>query len=445
MKKAHISLAAAMLAISSFVLVSSLSASPYLIEYSWGKNSAPAEAVKHKDFIETLPFDGMVFRETAGLNLMNTNFTIGNRVGRSGIKDGIWTYEQCMASFAPLSKEKPSSYYFKNVSHNFGMMYWKVNAGLFSDTDWVWVLENYKNYARACKDLGLTGIIIDDEINSNTIPSYWNYYDNSEANSPPNHLYYTGRTLKECHMQARLRGKQVMDAIISEFPNAAVLIMHGPYRSSWVSNAAKNSNKAPNPPTLVNHCLGNWCVDSLLDGSFGAGLVEASGLQKTSPHSLAIDGGELYELRTLAEFQDNYQWRKYGILDPAIGKTVYPTHPVNFLDDSLRAIWSKNTSISYGVYDKERFYDPIAKKYGNWQVITDMNLVRTTLANSLRVADDYVWHYTESFDWFCDPNPATQSIGDMPPASKAWIEAIRLGRQDAAKDSKTSKPTSNKE
>ena len=427
------SLFAILIIIILFATDASCSSSvPKLIMYSWGQNRTPTEAVKHRAYIDTLPLDGMMLNDYAGRNLMSADLNFAGRIGRPGIQDGVWTYEQCMSSFSPFSKTKPNSYYFQNMTHNFGKVNWKVNAGLFSDTDWSWVVESFRNYAKACKDIGLAGIVIDDEINSDTTPGYWSYYDENYAN--PNPLYYAGRTLKECHMQSRLRGKQVMEAIISEFPNAAVLLFHGPYRSSWVSNAAANSSKAPNPPSLVNHCLGMYCVDWVLDGAFVSGIIEASALQTTTPHSLAVDGGEFYSTHDLPVFKDNYEWRKYGIIDPAIGTTVYPTHPVNFLDASLRSVWSKNISVCYGLFASQRDYDTVTRKFGEWYHSTDMNFVRNTLANALHVADDYVWQDTEWFDWFCDPDPATQSTGDLPPAPPEWIEAFRLARLDAAID-----------
>ena len=395
---------------------------PYLIEYSWGSHSTPIEAVAHKAYIETLPFDGMMLHVPyISSYLMNTNFNIGGRKGREGIQDGEWTYAQCLSNLSPISVERPNSYYFTKLSHNFVKVYFQINAGLFSDSDWSWIIASFANLAKACKDTGLAGIVIDNEIYSDSNPPYFDY---------PNPLYYAGKTKQEAHLQSRLRGKQVMEAIISQFPNAAVLVMHGPYTSCWVSNAADNSNKAPNPPSLVNHCLGIYCIDERLQGSFAAGIVEGSALQTTSPHSIGIDGGELYDFHDLATFKENYEWRKYGILDKAIGKTIFPNYPVLFLDDSLRSIWSKNISISYALYDLTRSYNPTTREWGKWTSQTNMNAVRADVANAMRLADDYVWHYTEDFDWFADPaNPEGKT-----PATKEWINAIRQGMLDAKID-----------
>ena len=390
--------------IITIILLTSFSscyaAQPYIIEYSWGTHSSPAEAVAHRAFIDTLPFDGMMMRNSVSRNLMNSNFSVGSRTGRAGIPDGVWTYSQCMADFSPLTAAHPNSYYFSNVKHNFPLVWFHINNGLFNDADWNnWILPSYKNFAKACKDLGFEGIVIDNEIYSDSTPAYFDY----SSSSP----YYIGKTQQQCHMQSRLRGKQVMEAILSEFPGAAVMVLHGPYASSAASNSP------------IKHCYGIYCVDWRLQGSFAAGIIEGSGLQTSSPRSIGIDGGELYDLRTLAAFKDNYEWRRYGI----VGTSVSPT--VQFVDNALRSIWSDSTSISYGLYDMER-----ATESSSWYPITDMNTVRNTVANALRVADDYVWHYTEGFDWFADPaNPEGQV-----PATQGWKDAIALGKLDAAID-----------
>ena len=416
---------------------SGYAAQPYLIEYSaGGSHNFVTEAVAHRTFIDTLPFDGMVMKAALTSSyLMSTNFSVGSRSGRQGIQDGVWTYQQCLDSFSPLANSTGNRVTdkFSNVAHNFVFVQFRVNAGLFSDTDWDWILESFTNFAHAAKDLGFEGIMIDNELYDNTSPGYWNYYDTN--GSSVNHLYFTGYTMTECHLQARLRGKQVMDAIISEFPAAPVIVLHGPYRSSWVSNAAINSNQNPNPPSLLNHCLGLYTVDEMLEGAFVSGLIESSGLQTGTPHSKAVDGGELYDFHDLATFKDNYEWRKYGILNTAIGDTIYPTHPVKFLDTNLRSTWSTSNSVSYGLYDYKRDYNSQNRTFGSWYAQTNMTNVRNDVANAMRIADDYVWHYTEGFDWFADPeNPEGQT-----PASEAWIDAISLGMADAAVD--TTNPT----
>ena len=396
----------------TFIIFSNCNAQPYLIEYSWGNNSTPAEMVKHRTYIENLPFDGLMINTRIGSHLMNANFAEGKRTldldpTRIGVQDGVYTYAKILASYSPITIAHPNSYYFTKFSHNFAKVGFRVNEGLFSDSDWSWVLQNYKNLAKVCKDLGFAGIIIDDEINYDTEPPYWNYWET--YGSKVNSLYYTGKTLQQCHLQARLRGKQVMEAIISEYPDAAVLVFHGPYRSSSASNG---------------HCRGIYTQDWVLDGAFAAGIIEGSALQNSSPKSIGIDGGEFYDFRNLSEFKDNYNWRKYGIA----GSSVSPS--VKFMDSNLSPIWSKNCSISYGLFSLER----TATNISDWHAITDMNSVRNTVANALRVADDYVWHYTPDFDWFCDPDPATQSTDDLPPAPQAWIDAIALARLDAEID-----------
>lgn len=122
-------------------------------------------------------------------------------------------------------------------------------------------------------------------------------------------------------------------------------------------------------------------------------------------------------------FEDSYKWRKYGIAEASVNP------PVLFMDYYLRQAWSKKCSISFGIYSSER--DDITKS--NWKTITDMSVVRNTTANALKVADDYVWHYTERYDWFNNPDALLDQTQTSyrPPIPVEWIEAIRLARKDA--------------
>lgn len=365
-------------AISVFCLfgyANNASAKSYLIEYSWGATSSPAAVAKNIDFIESLPFDGVLIRSRTGRHLMNPDFTVEERVATKG----IYSYEKCLAGLAPLNKTT-----FKKLNHNFALVNVRAH-GMFED--WSWILENFKNFAKACKEVGLRGIVIDNEQKG-----FWNYQSSPQ--------YFIGHTLKESHMQARLRGKEVMQAIVSEFPEAHVIVLHGPYTSA-----------------TANKQRGISCSDYALLGAFAAGVIEGSG-----PKSIACDGGELYDFRDEKEFRSSYQWRKFGITDPSV------VPPVQFMDDKLRSVWSKNISIAYGVYASER---PDVTK-GGWKPITDMKIVRNTVATALKVADDYVWHYTERFDWFNNPKAPQilETPGYLKPAPQEWVEAIRLAKQD---------------
>lgn len=366
--------------IAMLIFSGSVSAKAFLIEYCWGLNCRPAEVAANVDFIETLPFDGIQTNDYAGRHLMDPNFSVGN-LGSRVPTNGVWTYEQCMKSFSPITKNT-----FKKFTHNFAKVGVRT-VGLFED--WTWIIESCKNYAKACKDLGFKGIIIDNEVDN-----FWNFQSDSQ--------YFVGHTLKESHLQARLRGKQVMEAMVSAFPEIDVIVFHGPYTSASVNSKIDR---------------GIYCSDYALLGAFAAGVIEGSGLKST-----VCDGGELYDFRELKEFQDSYKWRKFGITDSNLSP------PVLFMDDNLRKDWSSKCSISFGLYSQER---PDITK-GNWRPIKDMNVVRTTTANALKVADKYVWHYTPNYDWFNNPkNKQTPEVdGYYPPIPQEWIEAIKLARKD---------------
>src|SRR4029079_12514951 len=173
--------------------------------------------------------------------------------------------------------------------------------------------------------------------------------------------------------QARLRGKQVMAAMIAQCPEIAVLTLHGPTVSE---------PKAPGP------LFPSWWSGNELLGPFFAGMMEG-----TSGSALNVDGGELYSLRSAADFLSTYNWRKFSL----------PSDAVNcaFIPPALRPSWAGKSSIGYGVYDRPFGGAPM-----------DSTILRTTIANALRQADRYVWFYTEGATFL---RPASQGG-----AAAAW-------------------------
>lgn len=367
-----------------------VSAKPYLVESSWGINKTPSEIVGNNEFIETLPFDGLEINGSTGQYLMTPNFNIGGRVGRAGIADGVWTYEQCIGAFEPITTTKPCQYYFKKLTHNFTRVKMQP-VGFFED--WSWIIASFKNYAKVCKDLGFKGIVLDDEINKRN-PTFWNYGDTAIAKTNP---YYLPYSLEASHAQARLRGKQIMEAMISEYPGIVVVVLHTPYNDSKES----------------------YTNDLMLYGSFIGGFVEASAAQPT--HSLVVDG-DITDFRDMKDFQNSLKMRLYYISDQKA------TPPIKFMDDKLRSIWLKNYSVSFSLFNNEG-YD---KNKNNFKPITDMTIVRNTVANALLVAADYVWNYIPLYDESYDPD-TPQTEGYLAPMPKGWIEAIRLARQETAR------------
>src|SRR5205807_298285 len=183
-----------------FLSVSSLldAASPFLI------NAQQADFRSHPDYvrdhfahIETLPFDGLVFATTSGSVLMSG-------VARS--------YAEIAADFAPV-RGLP----FVRMKHNFAWFEIDRPADFFGD--WSITVENFRTFARVLRESGIEGVFFDNEEYHGHL---FNYPDDCADNT---------KSLAAYQDQARLRGREIMQAMTEEFPALVFLALHGPYSS----------------------------------------------------------------------------------------------------------------------------------------------------------------------------------------------------------------------
>jgi hypothetical protein len=307
--------------------------------------------LKNIDYIESLPFDGMVVDIPAGWLLME-----GKPLNYDDIYDP-W--------LAPLEGK------FKKFTHNFLRAQVNDPGDVFDDAKWNITIENWRLLARAARQIGFAGIYFDNE-----------EYFNPWLNYPEDYTNPT-RSLKEYQAQAQLRGRQIMQAVVQEFPDIDVLFMHGPYITE------------PKTPSYVKKSQVGGPDGYELHGPLFVGFLEGAGDRAT-----IIDGGEVYQYRTQEDFQHSYDWRKYGM---ASAKTNSA-----FIPPAIRAQWPNRVSISYGVYNQ------------TWPTPQDqMNptIMKSTLANALQRADDYVWFYAEKDTWFVPGG-----------VSQEWIDAVKAAR-----------------
>jgi hypothetical protein len=254
---------------------------------------------------------------------------------------------------------------FRSLLWNFAAVIARSPPDFFDD--WSIVVRNFADLAGSARAAGLRGI----------------YFDNENYFAPwakyPDGVKYKTKTLREYQDQAFLRGRQAMEAMAAQFPGVAVITLNGPYISE---------PKAPAP--LFPQVQGsNQLLGPLFVGFFagvGAGRC--------------VDGGELYILRTPEEFDAAYQWRKRTIASPEVDCAFIPR--------DLRASWGK-VSVGFGVYDR-----PFAGR------AMDPGILRATLTNALRRADDFVWLYVEGSTFLRPP--------DKGGAGADWVDAVRQAR-----------------
>ena len=339
---------------------SPLAAAPaHLIYAGWFGNTVPTPGfiANNLSFLESQPFDGLV--------VYLRNDANGYAATQSIVSTTPVSYQNLATILAPLQ-----GLGFAQLRDNFALVQ-APNPPDFFD-DWSVPIQNYANLARALGEAGLRGVFFDNE-----------QYSRAWANYPVG-VKYPARTLGEYQVQASLRGTQVMQAMVAQFPQVQVLQMHGPYVSE---------PQAPSPlfPT--------WWTQNQLLGPYFSGFVQGAG-----PSALNIDGGELYTLRTADQFLGSYNWRKYNL----------PSDAVNcaFIPPALRPPWPGMVSVSFGLYDSS---------FGGVAMTPD--ILRPTLTSALHQADRYVWFYTEGRTFLLPPGQGG--------ATSDWVGSIQQAKADA--------------
>ncbi len=310
-----------------------------------GTSSRPWTMADHLGYIDTLPFDGIALNIPATWDLM----TPGASLSYATISD----------SLAPITGK------LTKVNENFVKVVVKQCADFYDD--WTACIQNWKNLAEAAKDNGLVGIFFDNE----------EYFFDLHLWHYPEDVSYSGsRTLAQYREQARQRGKDVMNAVQAVWSAARIMHFHGPYSSD---------SRTPGVP-----CQNDGKDTHDLRGYFYAGMLEAAGT-----NARVIDGGECYNLRSVNDFQQSWNWRKNTF--PTLGgNPIVPT--------SLSAAWPAKDDIGFGVFDQ------------TWQGFTmDEATLQQTLCDARLRADPdgVVWLHTERHDYLNPTNPVP-----------TWIRAV---------------------
>jgi len=333
-----------------------------LLLHDWGGKSpaaTPAYIRENKAYLETLPFDGVAvyLRNPDGSVNVTTSVMTNQRLG----------YEVIAKVLAPL-KGVPLT----TMTQNFAAVFSGRPPDFFGD--WSLVIQNFADLAKAAREAGLKGIYFDNGNNS----SKWSQY--------PDGVDHPALPLEDYQTQARVRGRQTMEAMVAQFPDIIVISLNGPYLSE---------PKAPAPlfPQLQ--------TTNQLMGPFFCGFVQGAGKRAT-----CVDGGRLYHLRASKEFQESYDWRKSSIASEKVNSA--------FIPNPLRPVWPAKVSIGFGITDQP---------FDRFDMLPE--ILRPTIANALRQTDRFVWLHVDGFTYL---RPSKDGG-----ASEAWVAAVRQGRADAVK------------
>jgi hypothetical protein len=245
--------------------------------------------------IEALPFDGMVINVPDSWRLMSPDWVVEERETRRWLE--------------PLRGQ------FETMTENYLLAVVDRPGDLFDDAEWRRVVDNWRTVAKVASDVGFVGIQFDNEEYFGKWQNFPEDYSRGDA----------ARGLAAYQAQTALRGREIAEAVAEVWPDAKLSAMHGPYLSVEGGDSE---------PAAINAQAGGADLHELR-GAFFTGLAEGAG-----PGMTLIDGGELYRLRTRAEFEEARDYRAETVpslidwtVDPALirdwqeriafGSTVY--------------------------------------------------------------------------------------------------------------------------
>jgi hypothetical protein len=334
-----------------------------LIEFGWDE---PGTAFMRQHWAEMkqTPFDGCVFH----VNFVNTNGSEGNFTW------ACWGQRAFTAAELNPALNDLKAVRGRGFTHNF--LRFNVTPG---KVDWFDdfgpILQNARLAGWLAREGKCAGILFDIEHYEG---APFRYREQRDAGTKSWELY--------AH-QARLRGREVMQAFQQDFPAVKIFLTFG-YCLPWKqSDAGKRS--------LADIQYG-------LLAPFLDGMVEAANKPKQ-----IIDGCEsAYSFRDTARFATQYKVMSEGLLpivrDPERYHKAVSLGFGVWMDNDWRKVgWKADQPGS-------NYYTPQA--------------LEASLRKALEVADEYVWVYSETPRWWSDQGKPVQ----LP---EVYVEAVRGARR----------------
>ena len=328
-------------------------------ECSYGTASRTSNIIANARWIDSLPFDGITINIPATWGLLTPG--------------SVWTYNDIYPNWLG-----PLKGVLKKVTHNYCKIVTRPQADPFDD--WTQCIANWVALAQASRDAGLEGIWFDNE---EYYEKMWQY--------PGSCKYGSSKTLSQYQEQYRLRGNQLMQAILSIWPAAKIVHAHGPYESD-----------SRTPQQVDDGAFGGG-TDSWLAGYFFAGMFAAAPGQ-------VIDGGEAYLYRAQSDYSFSYNWRK-NQMPNLTTNTLIPV--------ALKNTWLNQASISFANYDQT---------YHN--VLMNPSIMQSCVTWGLQRCGYMVWEYSETWNYLAP--------GGVDPT---WIQACWNARRAAGLPDPGATPT----
>lgn len=242
------------------------------------------------------------------------------------------------------------------------------------DAEYSTVVNNFKVVAQAAKEAGFTGLMLDQE------EYQWPNYTVWDSNKVK---YASSKTREEYKDQMYLRGKEIITAVNSVFPNIKIINFY--------------CFTPPNKPNESDYRLYIPFCDGLIAGAdSGTKIIEAT--------------------------EDAYPWKE--VSDFVNGKRRIESEAKLLSRNPLKL--NTNFEIGYGIWmDFGSSYCP--PQSGCWQQNVESGNLhlnswtpadwQKVVTNALNYSDSYVWVYSERLDWWTNMN--------LP---QAYVDATKAAR-----------------
>jgi len=336
-----------------------------LIEFGWDEPDTKFMR-EHIQEMERMPFDGCVFHVNYETADGKTGRFTWECWGRRAFSE-----EEVRGAIEDL-KNTP----FKRFKHNF--LRFNVTPG---DVDWFddfsAILSNARLAARIAREGGCAGILFDIEQYQFPLFDY-----NKQK-------YRDRKSWRQYSAQARRRGREIMIAFQSEYPDITVFLTFG-YCLPWVQSEGGRKELSE-----VSYGLLAPFLDGMLEGAAGGSKI--------------VDGCELaYPFKDVSRFD----WA-YRVMSEEVLKIV-------FMPEKYRRVFSFGFGIWMDCKWRELGWhtDDLSKNYYTPQEFEE------SLYKALTTADEYVWIYTEQPRWWT----AEGGPRDLP---EEYIQAVWNARRRA--------------
>ncbi len=314
-----------------------------IIEFGWDEPST-SFIKEHILEMEKTPFDGTIFH----VNYERSNGSTGSFTWECWGKRAF-TIEELQPAIDDLKNTN-----FTKFSHNF--LRFNVCPG---DVDWFddfsAIINNARLASKFVKETKIKGILFDIEQYNSQLFNYSKQRDCAT------------KSWEQYAEQVRKRGREVMEAFQSEYPDITIFLTFG-YCLPWAEMGGKRELSD------VSYGL----LAPLLDGMLDSAL----------PTVKIIDGYELaYPYKDVSKFEIGYKMMSEDVFpiiqaDHEKYKSIFSFGFGIWMDCDWRKIGWHTDDFSKNFYTPAEF--------------------EKTVSTAIKTADEYVWIYTETPRWWTD-------------------------------------------